>query len=208
MWKHVFCGLTKHRYDRRGQTITHRQPSIPTNDYQQHLNQGLDPPQLSLDNVRFWSDYSRVFYHPRSIVQIYETELDSGHRSFDQWKQGGELFTSLEKEQDLFDRDVRPFVEECDQPQGFQIISSVGDGWGGFSARYMDRLRDEFEKTSIWIWALGSKEQDTNVCFGRHMRSSSNLLYILTDKSGNKSGQRSSSAIRDVTPIDPVRPRN
>jgi len=149
--------------------VAHRQPPVPTNDYQQHLNQGMEPSLLSVDNIRFWSDYNRVFYHPRSNVQIYETELDPGHRSFDQWKQGEELFISLDKEQDLFDRDVRPFVEECDQMQGFQIMSSVGDGWGGFSARYMDRLRDEFEKISIWVWALGNNEQNTKVSLDRHM---------------------------------------
>lgn len=67
---------------------------------------------------------------------------------------GEDLFSSLDKEHDILDRDLRPFVEEADQMQAIQLMTSLDDAWGGFAARYMDRLRDEYGKTAIWIWGL------------------------------------------------------
>jgi len=38
--------------------------------------------------------------------------------------------------------------------QGIQLITTIDDGWGGFASEYMDHLRDEFPKTTIWTWAI------------------------------------------------------
>jgi len=73
---------------------------------------------------------------------------------FESWKVGDELFSSLDKEHDLLDRDLRPFAEEADQMQGIQVVASVDDAWGGFAARYMDRIRDEYGKTTVYVWAI------------------------------------------------------
>jgi len=34
------------------------------------------------------------------------------------------------------------------------MIASADDAWGGFAARYMDRIRDEYGKLAISFWAL------------------------------------------------------
>lgn len=73
---------------------------------------------------------------------------------FDNWNAGQSLFTDLDKESGLLDRDVRPFAEECDQLAGIQIFTSTDDAWGGFSSSYAEALRDEFGKTSLWLWGL------------------------------------------------------
>lgn len=73
---------------------------------------------------------------------------------FERWTTGEELFSNLDKEHDLLDRDLRPFLEECDQLQGLQMLTSTDDAWGGFAARYLDRIRDELGKTSAWVWGL------------------------------------------------------
>ncbi|KAL2356953.1 tubulin domain-containing protein [Cryomyces antarcticus] len=142
-----------------GSTSTISQPSIPQNAYQQHLDSGLEPPPLTTETVRFWSDYNRVFYHPRSLVPLHEYELNSVLLPFERWETGEELFANLDKEHDLLDRDLRPFLEECDQLQALQIVTGADDAWGGFSAKYLERLRDESGKTSIWVWALEDGER-------------------------------------------------
>lgn len=73
---------------------------------------------------------------------------------FERWSTGEDLFSDLDKEHDLLDRDLRPFLEECDQLQGLQIITGIDDAWGGFAAKYLDRVRDELGKTSAWVWGL------------------------------------------------------
>jgi hypothetical protein len=73
---------------------------------------------------------------------------------FEKWEVGEDLFNMLDKEHDLLDRDLRPFAEEADHMQGIQIMASVDDAWGGFAAQYMDRIRDEYGKTTVWVWGL------------------------------------------------------
>jgi len=132
---------------------------VEEHDYQHHLNLGTESSALSANKIRFWSDFNRVYYHPRSLVQIYETELGPEQRAFTTWEAGEDLFESLDRENDLFERDVRPFIEECDQMQGLQMMTSVDDGWSGFASKYMDRLRDELGKGTIWV--LASQEAST-----------------------------------------------
>lgn len=67
---------------------------------------------------------------------------------------GNELFGELDKDQDIVDRDWRPFVEECDQMQGIQVFTTIDDAWGGFASSYIEALRDEYPKQCIWVWGL------------------------------------------------------
>ncbi|KAL3463255.1 tubulin nucleotide-binding domain-like protein [Aspergillus heterothallicus] len=146
-----------------GKEILQRLDPIPLSDYQKSLDQGTVAPQLSTETVRFWSDYNRVFYHPRSIVQLNEYELNSSIMPFEDWALGEELFNDLDKEHDLLDRDIRPFAEECDQLRALQIFTGSDDAWGGFAARYVDRLVDEYGKKAVLVWAIedGKRVQQT-----------------------------------------------
>lgn len=134
--------------------MTLRLPPIVQGSYQQALNAGAELPPLTTDTVRFWSDYNHLFYHPRSIVQMNEYELNSSLMPFERFGTGEELFTSLDREHDLLDRDLRPFLEECDHLQGLQLIASTGDAWGGFASRYLERIEDELGKGCRWMFSL------------------------------------------------------
>lgn len=136
-----------------------RQEPINPSAFQESLDAGTQAPELTTSSVRYWSDFSRVFYHPRSIVQLNEYELNSSLMPFEKWSMGEELFASLDKDHDIVDRDLRPFVEEADQMQGIQIMAGIDDAWGGFAAKYLERLRDEYGKTPVWVWGL---QQPTN----------------------------------------------
>lgn len=142
-----------------GSAISLQLPPIAPSAYQQALDQGLDPPQLTPETVRFWSDYNHLFYHPRSIVQLNEYEINSSLMPFEKWQTGEELFSNLDREYDLLDRDLRPFLEECDQLQALQIFTSIDDAWGGFSARYLERLSDELGKGYRWVFGLNDGKQ-------------------------------------------------
>jgi hypothetical protein len=143
--------------------IVERAQPIPQSAYQQHLDSGLQPPQLSTSSVKYWSDYSRVYYHPKSIVQLSEFDVNDKLMPFENWDVGMELFEKLEREVDLVDRDLRPFVEECDGLQGLQIMTGVDDAWGGWASGWIERLRDEYGKLSIWTWGLGDQGANTAV---------------------------------------------
>ena len=138
--------------------VVQKQPLIQPSDYQVSLEEGSTPPELSTKTVRYWSDFNRVCYHPRSIAQINDYELGSTLMPFEKWENGEGLFGGLDREVDLLDRDVRFFAEECDAMQGIQVFAGVDDAWGGFAAKYVESLRDEYGKSSIWIWGLEEEE--------------------------------------------------
>ena len=152
-------------FNRDGSTARQLQQPIEPSDYQRNLERGLPTRQLHAGDVRYWSDFNRVFFHPRSIVQLNEFELNSELMPFENWSAGQDLFRSLDKEFDLLDRDIRPFAEECDQMQGFQIFTGADDAWGGFAGEYLDGLRDEYGKTSIWVWGIEDQTRSTRVRF-------------------------------------------
>jgi len=137
-----------------GATTSLQLPPIAPSRYQQALDQGVEPPQLTTDTVRFWSDYNHLFYHPRSIVQLNEYELNSSLMPFERWQTGEELFANLDREYDLLDRDLRPFLEECDQLQGLQVLTGMDDAWGGFASRYLERIADDLGKGCRWVFGL------------------------------------------------------
>jgi hypothetical protein len=151
--------------------------TIPQSAYQEHLNAGLEPAPLSTSSVRYWSDYSRVYYHPKSIVQLSEFDVNDKLMPFESWDVGMELFEKLEREVDLVDRDLRPFVEECDGIQGLQIFTGVDDAWGGWTSGWLERLRDEYGKMSVWTWGLGDHGANTSV-----PRVSSRLSFATRNK--------------------------
>jgi hypothetical protein len=111
--------------------------------------------------VRFWSDYNRVFYHPKSIVQLNEYEVNSSLMPFERSQTGEELFTGLDREHDLLDRDLRPFLEECDQLQGIQVMTTTDDAWGGFAAKYLERVADDLGKGCRWVFGFQDEQRVT-----------------------------------------------
>ena len=128
-------------------------PPIEPSPYVQSLATST-PIRPRKETVRFFSDFAHTYYHPRSLVQLNDYSLSSTLYPFEQYETGGILFDSLDKEHDILDRDLRLWSEECDQLQGFQIVTSSDDAWGGFAARYAERIRDEYGKTSMWTWGI------------------------------------------------------
>ncbi|RVX66660.1 hypothetical protein B0A52_09473 [Exophiala mesophila] len=175
-----------------GSTTRQQLPIVETSQYQTNLDLGLPNQQLQETDVRYWSDFNRVYFHPRSIVQLNEYELQSQLMPFEKWSSGEELFENLDREFDLIDRDARPFVEEADHMQGFQIFSGIDDAWGGFAGRYLDALRDEYGKTSIWVWGIEDKSTVT--------RPKKQLRACNTVRSICSMGQQASMLTRLATP--------
>lgn len=134
----------------------HKQDQLQQSAYLQSLDAGKLPDKLSKSSVRYWSDFSRAYYHPKSLNQLYDFELHSSIQPFERFDMGQELFHALDKEQDIVDRDWRPFVEECDHMQGIQVFATIDDAWGGFASSYLETLRDEYPKQCIWVWGLQS----------------------------------------------------
>ncbi|KAF2216339.1 hypothetical protein CERZMDRAFT_34223 [Cercospora zeae-maydis SCOH1-5] len=162
-----------------GRTDSLRLSPIAPSPYQVALDAGLEPPVLSTESVRFWSDYNRVFYHPRSIMQLNEYELNSSLMPFEQWSTGEELFSALDREHDLLDRDLRPFLEECDQLQGVQVFSATDNAWGGFASKYLERINDELGKGCRWIFGLSNTQRVSRERQSQQIANTTQSLHAL-----------------------------
>ena len=132
-----------------------QESAIAPSDYQRDLDEGIAQPKTPDPKaIRYWSDFNRVFYHPRSVIQINDYELASQLSPFDKWDSGTELFAALDRDEDLLDRDLRPWAEECDHLQAIQIWTGADDAWGGFASGYAERIRDDIGKVELWAWGL------------------------------------------------------
>ncbi|KAL6720409.1 lumenal Hsp70 protein [Lecanora helva] len=181
-----------------GDVVLRTDPQITQSDYQRTLDEGEpDPQKLSTQTVRYWSDFNRVFYHPRSIVQINDYALGSSLMPFERWESGEELFLGIDRESDLIDRDVRLWAEECDQMQGFQICTGGDDAWGGFASKYVQSLRDEFGKMPIWVWGVEEEQ-------GKGQKAKQLLRALNVARTINDLSPQSSMYIPLAVPAPPI----
>lgn len=70
-----------------------------------------------MNGIRSWSDYNRVYFHPKSMVTTTGYLLDSEFMPFDVFSYGRNAFLETEKEKESYDENFRLFAEECDQLQ-------------------------------------------------------------------------------------------
>ncbi|KAI1318186.1 mtDNA inheritance, partitioning of the mitochondrial organelle [Mortierella claussenii] len=133
--------------------------------YQKHLEDeenGLatvdGEDNVTMDEIRTWSDFNRVYYHPNSMITTNGYQLDSEFMPFDVFSYGRAAYIETEKEQESYDENLRALAEECDQMQGFQVMADVLDGWGGFAASYLEQLREDYPKSTVVTYALSDEQ--------------------------------------------------
>ncbi|KAF8516278.1 tubulin domain-containing protein [Gautieria morchelliformis] len=146
----------------RGPVLEHLQDPIPQSSYHARLDAGEDEededdldvemdegehnsvPDLT-SSIRFWSDYSRVFYHPRGLHRIpdpAEWEREAG------WPQGVKRFHAYDTNQAVLEDSFRLFAEECHLLQGVQLCMDA-PSFGSFTVSLLSQFRDEYPKLPV-----------------------------------------------------------
>ncbi|KAF8579601.1 hypothetical protein K439DRAFT_1663176 [Ramaria rubella] len=142
-----------------GPLVEHRQDPIPQSSYHARFDAGEEPDEgADVENfgkelpvhdlthsVRFWSDFSRVFYHPRSLHRVpdpAEWEREIG------WAQGVERFKLYDADHMVLEDSFRLFAEECDLLQGVQLCLDA-PSFGSFVISLLTQLRDEYPKLPL-----------------------------------------------------------
>ncbi|KAI1790586.1 tubulin nucleotide-binding domain-like protein [Ganoderma leucocontextum] len=136
-----------------GGVAEYRQDPIPKSEYHNRLevgelqDNGAEDEELAsatdLTRVRFWSDYSRVFLHPRTSQRL--PDLADWEAVDGDWNKSRETFQQHDSDHDLMENEMRSFVEECDGLQGLQLMSDCVT-FGGFTDAFLTAFRDEFPK--------------------------------------------------------------
>lgn len=55
------------------------------------------PAPPSFDTVRYWSDFSRVYYHPRSLQKVGNGLIPEDRDSVVSWQEGQQAFRDYDK---------------------------------------------------------------------------------------------------------------
>ncbi|KAG2143689.1 Misato segment II tubulin-like domain-containing protein [Suillus clintonianus] len=130
----------------RGRVVRETQDPIPQSEYHARLEGEMDEEgnlEYTDPNIRYWSDYSRVFLDRKSIQAIPDA-LESTEAG---WSVGQELFRRYNEDAELMEGAFRLLVENCDNFQGLQMMNDTAT-FGGFSHAFLTSFRDEFLKAS------------------------------------------------------------
>ncbi|KAF8271124.1 Misato segment II tubulin-like domain-containing protein [Lactarius quietus] len=106
---------------------------------------------LCASDVRYWSDYDRVYHLPRSIHKL--PDLADWEAAEGDWSAGKEAFLRYDLDNNVMDDSFRLFVEECDTFQGLQLCAD-NDSFGSFCNSLLTAFRDEFPKQPTLTFAV------------------------------------------------------
>ncbi|XP_022133259.1 protein misato homolog 1 isoform X2 [Momordica charantia] len=104
-------------------------------------------------DVTFWTDFSKVHYHPQSLYQLNGLWVDV--QEFDNYGIGKESFSWSSQREDIDER-LRFFVEECDHIQGFQFIVDNSGGFSAIAGDFLENVADEYSNTPVLLYSVRS----------------------------------------------------
>ncbi|XP_061341724.1 uncharacterized protein LOC133288041 [Gastrolobium bilobum] len=103
------------------------------------------------DGVRFWTDYSKVHYHPQSLYELNGVWADA--EEFNNYGIGRDSFSWTSQGEEIGER-LRFFVEECDHIQGFQFVVDDSGGFSAVAAEFLENIVDEYTNTPVLLYAV------------------------------------------------------
>ncbi|KAG6907553.1 hypothetical protein DXG01_008539 [Tephrocybe rancida] len=138
---------------RNGQVSEYRQDRISKSAYHSSLDKPDDreedtteDSEHSQENIRYWSDFNRVYYVPRTVQKIPDPA---------EWE-NVEVLTLIpyvRQDDALMEGSLRLFLEECDSPQGLQIMNDTST-FGGFIHSFLTSFRDQYTKLPCLVVPL------------------------------------------------------
>ncbi|XP_055816634.1 uncharacterized protein LOC129886113 isoform X2 [Solanum dulcamara] len=100
-------------------------------------------------DVQYWTDFSKVHYHPLSLYEL--SGLWSDIQDFDNYGLGKEAFCGHQHGEEIDDR-LRFFIEDCDHIQGIQCVVDDSGGFSGVSAMFLESVADEYPNVPVLLY--------------------------------------------------------
>ncbi|XP_015576764.1 protein misato homolog 1 isoform X3 [Ricinus communis] len=111
------------------------------------------------NDVNFWTDFSKVHYHPQSLYELCGLWMDS--QEFDNYGAGRDIFSEGLRGEEVSER-LRFFVEECDHIQGFQFIVDDSGAFSALAADFLENIADEYTNTPVLLYSVKGPGSHTN----------------------------------------------
>lgn len=102
------------------------------------------------NDVQFWTDFSKVHYHPRSLYELNGSWTDV--YEFDNYGIGRDVLSGSLQGEEMNER-LRFFIEECDHIQGIQFIVDDSGGFSSVAAEFLENIADEYANTPVLLYA-------------------------------------------------------
>ncbi|KAK4770011.1 hypothetical protein SAY87_030543 [Trapa incisa] len=99
--------------------------------------------------VKFWTDYTKVLYHPKSLTELSGLWMDAA--DFSNYGIGKEALHCGHQGEEIIER-LRFFVEECDHIQGFQFIVDDSGGFSAVAAEFLENIADDYTNTPVLLY--------------------------------------------------------
>ncbi|TYI01624.1 hypothetical protein ES332_A11G214700v1 [Gossypium tomentosum] len=156
----------------------------------QHEIQDTDIVRCLDEGVQFWTDFSKVHYHPQSLYEVNGLWMDV--KQFDNYGIGRDVFMENLRGEEICDK-LRFFVEECDHIQGFQFIVDDSGGFSPLAADFLESVSDEYTNTPVLLYAVRGPSS--------HMSLSSRKQTVVRDLHDAVSFSRLSSLCKMIVPV-------
>lgn len=102
------------------------------------------------NGVQYWTDFSKVQYHHRSLYELHGSWTDPNN--FDNYQIGKDVLAEG-FQGDEFNERLRMFIEECDHIQGIQFIVDDSGGFSGVASEFLENIADEYSNTPVLLYA-------------------------------------------------------
>lgn len=215
-YKTGFGALGQFEYAQNSDSSNHDAQVIQTNskisknEYQIALDSGLKLPKLNKNSIKYWSDFNRLIYEPKSFNSLKNWDFDpvkypngklykdyqddSKIREFKdfevgvkEWKESNGI--------EFLEEKYRKSLEETDLLNGLNIVNELDTAWAGFTNELLAELRDDYNpKSEIFNFVIFNGQ--SNFELSNHelisriksfiaLRQKSSLMVPLSNKDSN-----------------------
>lgn len=146
--------------------------TLSKNEFQVLLDKGKRTLQslLNTDNTRYWTDYNKLIYNPRSIHTLNGYVIDltnpgglGTHQHFEKFKFStfnvgkADFMESQDKEAQL--DNFRWLLERCDRFEGLNVLTDLDSAWAGYTNEFIQAIKDDYfnngnGKHCMWALAM------------------------------------------------------
>lgn len=105
------------------------------------------------NGVQYWTDFSKVHYHPQSSYELSGLWMDI--EDFDNYGVGRDAFSGGLRGEEIGER-LRFFIEECDHIQGIQFVVDDAGGFSGVAGEFLENIADEYANIPVLLYSVHS----------------------------------------------------
>ncbi|KAK9067102.1 hypothetical protein SSX86_014427 [Deinandra increscens subsp. villosa] len=112
------------------------------------------------DGVQFWTDFSKVHYHPQSLFELNGSWMNP--QEFNNYGIGRNTLSEGLQGDEINER-LRFFIEECDHVQGIQFMVDDSGGFSGVAASLLENIEDEYTNVPVLLYSVRSPNSYNNL---------------------------------------------